>query len=257
MLRKSTQGGGFGFTLRHFIVYPPESAVHSPSKVRTGGVGTPSSEGLLLEVAFGLSGWWWGVWGAIGRRIHLPPCLGVPTRGGVSLQCPFGMRPCYTVLSHTPWAGREDAAPEHRRRRFGGCWMRVVETQRSDRTCGHWEWLKHSTRMGSGLCFAAGGVGMALPQVHCSPRGVLSSSAPLEPLAGRSCSHCKPTFGPILWFPRAGSAGMGTSPHCLGWAAGSAFTSRWALSIHRHPAAHGDGGGGIPPKPVADSRSRR
>ncbi|XP_067167887.1 rho GTPase-activating protein 23 [Apteryx mantelli] len=30
-LRKSSQGG-FGFTLRHFIVYPPESAVHSSAK---------------------------------------------------------------------------------------------------------------------------------------------------------------------------------------------------------------------------------
>lgn len=26
---------GFGFTLRHFIVYPPESAVHSTYKVRS------------------------------------------------------------------------------------------------------------------------------------------------------------------------------------------------------------------------------
>lgn len=33
-LRKSSQGG-FGFTLRHFIVYPPESAVHS-AKVGPG-----------------------------------------------------------------------------------------------------------------------------------------------------------------------------------------------------------------------------
>uniref|UniRef100_A0A8C2SQ52 Rho GTPase activating protein 23 n=1 Tax=Coturnix japonica TaxID=93934 RepID=A0A8C2SQ52_COTJA len=50
VLRKSTQGGGFGFTLRHFIVYPPESAVHSPSKVRTGGgVGTPSPPRSRLE----------------------------------------------------------------------------------------------------------------------------------------------------------------------------------------------------------------
>ncbi|XP_068274777.1 rho GTPase-activating protein 23 [Nyctibius grandis] len=31
VLRKSSQGG-FGFTLRHFIVYPPESAVHNPAQ---------------------------------------------------------------------------------------------------------------------------------------------------------------------------------------------------------------------------------
>lgn len=43
VLRKSTQGG-FGFTLRHFIVYPPESAVHSPAKVGLGlGVGGPQA----------------------------------------------------------------------------------------------------------------------------------------------------------------------------------------------------------------------
>ncbi|XP_033619010.1 rho GTPase-activating protein 23 [Fukomys damarensis] len=32
-------GDGFGFTLRHFIVYPPESAVHCSLKVRDGGWG--------------------------------------------------------------------------------------------------------------------------------------------------------------------------------------------------------------------------
>lgn len=32
LLRKSLQDG-FGFTLRHFIVYPPESAVHCSLKV--------------------------------------------------------------------------------------------------------------------------------------------------------------------------------------------------------------------------------
>lgn len=31
-LRRTSQG--FGFTLRHFIVYPPESAVHSSLQVR-------------------------------------------------------------------------------------------------------------------------------------------------------------------------------------------------------------------------------
>lgn len=29
---------GFGFTLRHFIVYPPESALHTNLKVRPAGV---------------------------------------------------------------------------------------------------------------------------------------------------------------------------------------------------------------------------
>lgn len=101
--------------------------------------------------------------------------------------------------------------------------MRVVETQRSDRTCGHWEWLKHSTRMGSALCFAAGGVGMALPQVHCSPRGVLSSSAPLEPLAGRSCSHCKPTLVPSFGSLVLGAQGWGR--HLTAWAGQQAVPS--------------------------------
>lgn len=32
LLRKNSQG--FGFTLRHFIVYPPESALHVNLKVR-------------------------------------------------------------------------------------------------------------------------------------------------------------------------------------------------------------------------------
>uniref|UniRef100_A0A8C8VE23 Rho GTPase activating protein 23 n=1 Tax=Pelusios castaneus TaxID=367368 RepID=A0A8C8VE23_9SAUR len=36
LLRKSSQGG-FGFTLRHFIVYPPESAVHSNVKEEENG----------------------------------------------------------------------------------------------------------------------------------------------------------------------------------------------------------------------------
>ncbi|CAM4717448.1 unnamed protein product [Caretta caretta] len=36
LLRKSSQGG-FGFTLRHFIVYPPESAVHSDVKEEENG----------------------------------------------------------------------------------------------------------------------------------------------------------------------------------------------------------------------------
>ena len=35
LLHKSPQDG-FGFTLRHFIVYPPESAVHCSLKVRPG-----------------------------------------------------------------------------------------------------------------------------------------------------------------------------------------------------------------------------
>lgn len=36
VLRKNSQG--FGFTLRHFIVYPPESALHTNLKVRLTGV---------------------------------------------------------------------------------------------------------------------------------------------------------------------------------------------------------------------------
>lgn len=34
MLRLRRTSQGFGFTLRHFIVYPPESAVHNSLKVR-------------------------------------------------------------------------------------------------------------------------------------------------------------------------------------------------------------------------------
>lgn len=36
VLHKNSQG--FGFTLRHFIVYPPESALHTNLKVRLIGV---------------------------------------------------------------------------------------------------------------------------------------------------------------------------------------------------------------------------
>lgn len=42
LLRKSLQDG-FGFTLRHFIVYPPESAVHCNLKVVLAG--TPEEPG--------------------------------------------------------------------------------------------------------------------------------------------------------------------------------------------------------------------
>lgn len=38
VLHKNSQG--FGFTLRHFIVYPPESALHTNLKVRPTGVYT-------------------------------------------------------------------------------------------------------------------------------------------------------------------------------------------------------------------------
>lgn len=36
VLHKNSQG--FGFTLRHFIVYPPESALHTDLKVRPSGL---------------------------------------------------------------------------------------------------------------------------------------------------------------------------------------------------------------------------
>lgn len=48
LLRKSSQGG-FGFTLRHFIVYPPESAVHCSTKVGPGPpIGTPGAVGVVV-----------------------------------------------------------------------------------------------------------------------------------------------------------------------------------------------------------------
>ena len=37
-LRLQRTSQGFGFTLRHFIVYPPESAVHCSRKVSPGSV---------------------------------------------------------------------------------------------------------------------------------------------------------------------------------------------------------------------------
>lgn len=63
---------------------------------------------LLYYLGGGLG----GVWGAIGRCIHHPPCLGVPTRGVVSLWCPFGM----------------SAAP-HPVGREGGCNPRAQEVE--------------------------------------------------------------------------------------------------------------------------------
>ncbi|XP_032058723.1 rho GTPase-activating protein 23 isoform X2 [Aythya fuligula] len=53
VLRKSTQGG-FGFTLRHFIVYPPESAVHSPAKEEENGnrAGPPRSRLEPMDTIF-------------------------------------------------------------------------------------------------------------------------------------------------------------------------------------------------------------
>ncbi|KAM6312192.1 LOW QUALITY PROTEIN: rho GTPase-activating protein 23 [Podargus strigoides] len=53
VLRKSSQGG-FGFTLRHFIVYPPESAVHSPTKEEENGnrAGPPRSRLEPMDTIF-------------------------------------------------------------------------------------------------------------------------------------------------------------------------------------------------------------
>ncbi|XP_042643362.1 rho GTPase-activating protein 23 isoform X2 [Tyto alba] len=53
VLRKSSQGG-FGFTLRHFIVYPPESAVHSTAKEEENGnrPGPPRSRLEPMDTIF-------------------------------------------------------------------------------------------------------------------------------------------------------------------------------------------------------------
>ncbi|XP_054080664.1 rho GTPase-activating protein 23 isoform X4 [Rissa tridactyla] len=53
VLRKSSQGG-FGFTLRHFIVYPPESAVHSTTKEEENGnrAGPPRSRLEPMDTIF-------------------------------------------------------------------------------------------------------------------------------------------------------------------------------------------------------------
>ncbi|XP_076212962.1 rho GTPase-activating protein 23 isoform X1 [Aptenodytes patagonicus] len=53
VLRKSLQGG-FGFTLRHFIVYPPESAVHSTAKEEENGnrAGPPRSRLEPMDTIF-------------------------------------------------------------------------------------------------------------------------------------------------------------------------------------------------------------
>ncbi|XP_066196338.1 rho GTPase-activating protein 23-like, partial [Sylvia atricapilla] len=51
-LRKSSQGG-FGFTLRHFIVYPPESAVHSAKEEENGNrTGPPRSRLEPMDTIF-------------------------------------------------------------------------------------------------------------------------------------------------------------------------------------------------------------
>ncbi|KAM7081724.1 LOW QUALITY PROTEIN: rho GTPase-activating protein 23 [Ciconia maguari] len=53
VLQKSSQGG-FGFTLRHFIVYPPESAVHSTAKEEENGnrAGPPRSRLEPMDTIF-------------------------------------------------------------------------------------------------------------------------------------------------------------------------------------------------------------
>ncbi|XP_074018841.1 rho GTPase-activating protein 23 [Numenius arquata] len=54
VLRKSSQGG-FGFTLRHFIVYPPESAVHCTTKEEENGnraAGPPRSRLEPMDTIF-------------------------------------------------------------------------------------------------------------------------------------------------------------------------------------------------------------
>ncbi|XP_051650506.1 rho GTPase-activating protein 23 isoform X1 [Manacus candei] len=52
VLRKSSQGG-FGFTLRHFIVYPPESAVHSAKEEENGNrAGPPRSRLEPMDTIF-------------------------------------------------------------------------------------------------------------------------------------------------------------------------------------------------------------
>ncbi|XP_069642565.1 rho GTPase-activating protein 23 isoform X2 [Haliaeetus albicilla] len=53
VLRKSSQGG-FGFTLRHFIVYPPESAVQSTAKEEENGnrAGPPRSRLEPMDTIF-------------------------------------------------------------------------------------------------------------------------------------------------------------------------------------------------------------
>ncbi|KAM6295396.1 rho GTPase-activating protein 23 [Aegotheles albertisi] len=53
VLQKSSQGG-FGFTLRHFIVYPPESAVHSTTKEEENGnrAGPPRSRLEPMDTIF-------------------------------------------------------------------------------------------------------------------------------------------------------------------------------------------------------------
>ncbi|XP_075701932.1 rho GTPase-activating protein 23 isoform X2 [Rhinoderma darwinii] len=45
IIRKNREG--FGFTLRHFIVYPPESAVHGSPQEENGGTEYPSASGRL------------------------------------------------------------------------------------------------------------------------------------------------------------------------------------------------------------------
>lgn len=76
VLRKSSQGG-FGFTLRHFIVYPPESAIHSTTKVGLGAGGLWGPPGLRGAVGgCRMLGMHRGVWGAMEWTIHHLPCWG-------------------------------------------------------------------------------------------------------------------------------------------------------------------------------------
>lgn len=101
VLRKSLQGG-FGFTLRHFIVYPPESAVHSTAKVGLGPGGPRGppellewdSEVLWLDAGCFLCGLGVGRAGLGNRRVDHPSpallgCLAFPPPvGGPGMEEP-------------------------------------------------------------------------------------------------------------------------------------------------------------------------
>lgn len=55
VLHKNSQG--FGFTLRHFIVYPPESTLHANLKVRAHGRGVGGDDKSCLLWGFKPAEW--------------------------------------------------------------------------------------------------------------------------------------------------------------------------------------------------------
>lgn len=76
--------------------------------------------------------------------------------------------------------------------------MQAVGTQRSERTYGQWERLKHSAGMGSGLCFVLEALRCLCPCITAAPEGFSA------PLVGRESPVWSHPLLPSCWERRDG-----------------------------------------------------